>query len=302
MTAAAPEFEVYRPLAAAGWMVGSIISFSAMAVSGRELAADLDTFEIMLYRSLIGIVILVSVAQAAGTLRQVTTRSMHLQVIRNVSHFTGQNLWFWALTMLPLAQLVALEFTSPLWVAVLAPLLLGERLTRVRALAATLGFCGVLIVARPDFGSLNLGLLGAAGAAIGFAGSAIFTKLLMRTETITCILFWLVVLQALFALVISAADGHITWPAPASWPWIAVVGAAGLVAHFCLTRALSLAPAVVVIPFDFARLPVIALIGVVLYGESLEALVLLGAAIILLANWINIRAEGRRVAGLRALR
>jgi drug/metabolite transporter (DMT)-like permease len=302
MTATAPEFEVYRPLAAAGWMVGSIISFSAMAVSGRELAADLDTFEIMLYRSLIGIVILVSVARAAGTLRQVTTRSMHLQVIRNVSHFTGQNLWFWALTMLPLAQLVALEFTSPLWVAVLAPLLLGERLTRVRALAATLGFCGVLIVARPDFGSLNLGLLGAAGAAIGFAGSAIFTKLLMRTETITCILFWLVVLQALFALVISAADGHINWPAPSSWPWVAVVGAAGLVAHFCLTRALSLAPAVVVIPFDFARLPVIALIGVALYGEPVEALVLLGAAIILLANWINIRAEGRRVAGLRALR
>jgi drug/metabolite transporter (DMT)-like permease len=302
MTAAAPEVEVYRPLAAAGWMVGSIISFSAMAVSGRELATDLDTFEIMLYRSLIGILILVSVARAAGTLRQVTTRSMHLQVIRNVSHFTGQNLWFWALTMLPLAQLVALEFTSPLWVAVLAPLLLGERLTRVRALAATLGFCGVLIVARPDFGSMNLGLLGAAGAAIGFAGSAIFTKLLMRTETITCILFWLVVLQALFALVISGADGHITWPTATSWPWIAVVGAAGLVAHFCLTRALSLAPAVVVIPFDFARLPVIALIGVVLYSEPLEALVLLGAAIILLANWINIRAEGRRVAGLRALR
>jgi drug/metabolite transporter (DMT)-like permease len=197
----------------------------------------------------------------AGTLRQVTTRSMHLQVIRNVSHFTGQNLWFWALTMIPLAQLFAVEFTSPLWVAVLAPLLLGERLTRVRALAAVMGFAGVLIVARPDFANVNLGLLGAAGAAIGFAGSAIFTKLLMRTETITCILFWLVVLQAIFALVISGADGHITWPAATSWPWLAVVGAAGLIAHFCLTRALSLAPAVVVIPFDFARLPVIVIIG-----------------------------------------
>jgi drug/metabolite transporter (DMT)-like permease len=302
MTAKPQDIEVYRPLAAAGWMVGSIISFSSMAVAGRALASDLDTFELMLYRSLIGIVLLVTVARMAGTLRQVTTRSMHLQVIRNVSHFTGQNLWFWALTMIPLAQLFAVEFTSPLWVAVLAPLLLGERLTRVRALAAVMGFAGVLIVARPDFANVNLGLLGAAGAAIGFAGSAIFTKLLMRTETITCILFWLVVLQAIFALVISGADGHITWPAATSWPWLAVVGAAGLVAHFCLTRALSLAPAVVVIPFDFARLPVIVILGVVLYDEPLQPFVLLGGAVILLANWINIRAEGRRVAGLRALR
>ncbi len=302
MTATPQDGEIYRPLAAAGWMVGSIISFSSMAVAGRALASDLDTFELMLYRSLIGIVLLVAVAQMAGTLRQVTTRSMHLQVIRNVSHFTGQNLWFWALTMIPLAQLFAVEFTSPLWVAVLAPLILGERLTRVRALTAIMGFAGVLIVARPDFANFNLGLLAAAGAAIGFAGSAIFTKLLMRTETITCILFWLVVLQAIFALVISGADGHITWPAPASWPWLAVVGAAGLIAHFCLTRALSLAPAVVVIPFDFARLPVIVIIGMVLYDEPLQPFVLLGAGVIILANWINIRAEGRRVAGLRALK
>ncbi|MFC7703398.1 DMT family transporter [Plastorhodobacter daqingensis] len=281
-------------LRAALWMMGSVASFSSMAVAARALSSDLDTFEMMLYRSIIGIGLVVLVGGGAGTLRQISVRSFHLQLLRNMFHFTGQNLWFWAITMLPLAQVVALEFTSPLWVILLAPLLLGERITRARVGAAALGFVGILIVARPDFRALDPAILAAAGAAVGFAGSAVFTKVLTRSESITCILFWLVGLQAVFALVMAGMDGAIAWPRPENWPWIAVIGAAGLVAHFCLTRALGHAPALVVIPMDFIRLPLIALIGAVLYSESLEWPVLLGALIILTANLLNMRAEARR--------
>ncbi|WP_172296221.1 DMT family transporter [Pseudoruegeria sp. HB172150] len=284
-------------LRAAAWMIGAIVSFTSMAIAGRALAGQHDTFEIMTYRSLVGIAIVLAVGWRAGTLQQITRRSLHIHFIRNISHFIGQNLWFFAIASAPLAQVFALEFTSPLWVTVLAPLVLKERLTSTRALAAALGFVGILFVARP-FGGLSLGpgLIAAALAAIGFAGSAIFTRLLTRTETITCILFYLTLMQAAFGLICAAHDGAVTLPTAATLPWLILVGCAGLVAHFCLTTALSLAPASVVMPIDFARLPIIAIVGMVLYAEPLDPAILAGAAVIFAANWMNIRKETRASA------
>ena len=287
------------PVVRAGlWMTGAIVSFSAMAVAGRAISTDLDTFEIMMYRSFIGLAVVLTVAGTLGRLGEVTGRSLHLHAIRNLSHFAGQNLWFYAITIIPLAQVFALEFTSPLWVTLLAPLILGERLTRTRAIAAALGFAGILIVARPGFDSVNAGVLAAAASAIGFAGSILFTKRLTRTETLTCILFWLTAMQSVFGIVFAGFDGDVAWPALASWPWLVVIGLAGLVAHFCLTSALSVAPATVVVPFDFVRLPVIALVGYAVYAESVDVYVFLGAAVIFAANYLNIWKESRPVTGI----
>lgn len=277
------------------WMIGAIVSFSSMAVAGRAVSLDLDTFEIMMYRSVIGLVLVLSVATLAGTRNQITGRSLGLHTIRNISHFAGQNMWFYAITVIPLAQVFALEFTSPLWVIALSPFVLGEKLTRTRAIAAAVGFIGILIVARPSAETFHIGLVAAALAAVGFAGSAVFTRKLTRTETITCILFYLTLMQAVFGLICAGIDGDIHWPSAANWPWIGLIACAGLVAHFCLTTALKLAPATVVMPIDFARLPVIAVIGVMLYAESLDPFVFLGALIIFGANYFNILHETRRV-------
>lgn len=283
-----------RPLTqAAFWMTGAIVSFSSMAVAGRMVSVELDTFELMLYRSLIGVALVLGVAGLAGRLSEVATSRFDLHLIRNVSHFTGQNLWFWALTMIPLAQVFALEFTAPLWVALLAPLVLRERLTPSRALAAALGFLGILIVARPDPSALEPGALAALGAAIGFAGSALFTKRLTATQSIVSILFWLTILQTGMALLCAGLDGQIALPSRSAWLPLLVIGCAGLLAHFCLTSALSVAPAVIVMPLDFLRLPVIALVGVALYAEPLEPAVFMGAAVILAANFLNLRGEVR---------
>ncbi|WP_232824942.1 DMT family transporter [Primorskyibacter marinus] len=293
-TQAAPDLNpVFK---AALWMTGAIASFTSMAVAGRAVSFELDTFEIMLYRSIAGIFIVLVVATVAGTRHQITTRSMHLHLVRNISHFTGQNLWFYAVAILPLAQVFALEFTSPLWVVLLSPLILGEKLTKARCIAALFGFVGILIVARPSPDSFDVRLLFATGAAIGFAGSAVFTKLLTRTETITCILFWLVLMQAVFGLICAGLDGEIAVPSAATWPWIALISCAGLVAHFCLTNALRIAPASVVMPFDFLRLPLIALIGMLFYNEPLDIFVILGAVVIFGANYFNILSETRAVA------
>ncbi|HKL65745.1 MAG TPA: DMT family transporter [Roseovarius sp.] len=291
---APPSTDPAAVLRAGLWMLGAVVSFSSMAVAGRAVSFELDTFEIMMYRSVVGFVLVVAVARATGRVRGITTRSPGLHLIRNISHFTGQNLWFYAITMIPLAQVFALEFTSPLWVLVLSPLLLGERMTRVRALAALIGFSGILIVARPNAETINTGTLAAAAAAIGFAGSILATKRLTRTETLTCILFWMTATQILFGLVCAGIDGDIALPSRASVPWLVVIGCAGLMAHVCLTTALSIAPATVVTPVDFLRLPLIALIGLMVYGEAIDAFVLIGAAIIFGANYLNLWIETRK--------
>ncbi len=104
-----------QPIQAAVWMIGAIGAFTSMAVSGRELASELDTFEIMLYRSVIGIAIVLLIGALAGTLGQINRRAIHIHLIRNISHFAGQNLWFFAIPLIPLTQVFALEFTSPIW-------------------------------------------------------------------------------------------------------------------------------------------------------------------------------------------
>jgi len=291
---APPGTEAAAVLRAGLWMLGAVLSFSSMAVSGRAVSFELDTFEIMMYRSIVGFVLVVAVARATGHARSITTRSPGLHLIRNISHFTGQNLWFYAITMIPLAQVFALEFTSPLWVLVLSPLILGERMTRVRALAALIGFSGILIVARPSAETLNAGTLAAAAAAIGFAGSVLATKRLTRTETLTCVLFWMTASQIVFGLVCAGLDGDIALPSRGSLPWLVVIGCAGLMAHVCLTTALSIAPATVVTPLDFLRLPLIAVIGLMVYGEAIDAFVLIGAGIIFGANYLNLWVETRK--------
>lgn len=105
------------------------MSFTAMAVAGRAIAGQHDTFEIMLWRSVVGFLLVLAVAGAAGRLGEIQTARLGQHGLRNIVHFSGQNLWFWSLTQIPLAQLFALEFTSPIWVLLLSPLVLGERLT-----------------------------------------------------------------------------------------------------------------------------------------------------------------------------
>ena len=281
-------------LRAALWMIGAIVSFTTMAVCGRELGGEYDTFEIMLYRSIFGLLIVLIVASAARTLHQINRDALGLHVLRNIVHFTGQNLWFFALTMIPLAQLFAFEFTTPLWVIVLAPLLLGERITRIGALAAIMGFIGILIVARPTTSGFSIGMLAAASCAIFFALTFITTKKLTARQSITAIMFYLTLLQLIFGLITAGYDGDIAAPTLTAAPLLLLVGACGLLAHFCIAKALSLAPATVVSPIDFARLPVIAVIGMMLYNETLDVWVFVGAAIIFAGNYLNIWNETRR--------
>ena len=281
-------------LQAALWMIGAILSFSSMAIAGRALSGDLSSFEMMMYRSFIGVVIILIVGVAFGKFREVRVARLKLHVLRNLCHFTGQNLWFSALPLITLAQVFALEFTSPIWVIVFAVLFAGERLSRPRILAVAFGFIGAMLVARPGIGGDPFGLALAAMSAIFFAGSIVSTRVLTGTETTFGILFWLTVTQSIMGLVTTGWDGQIAWPSAANWPWVVVIGCAGLLAHTCLTNALSVAPAIVVTPMDFLRLPAIAIVGAAFYAEPLNPWVLIGAGLIFAGNYANVWSETRK--------
>lgn len=278
-------------LRAAAWMTGAIAAFTAMGVAGRELAGRHDVFEIQMYRSALGFVLVCAGAAALGQLRTVSRARLGGHLFRNLLHFTGQNLWFWALTLIPLAQVFALEFTMPVWVMLLAPLILGERLTRPRILAAVLGLAGIVIITRPFSMPIGPGVIAAALSALFFALTSIQTKRLSRTETVTGILFWLTAMQFLLGLAVAGADGQITLPTAQTLPWLAVIGLSGLVAHLSLTSALQLAPASFVAPLDFLRLPIIAVVAALAYGEPLDPFVLAGGAVVFAGIWLNLRAE-----------
>ena len=276
-------------LRAAIWMIGAITAFTLMAVAGRAAALNLDTFEIMFYRSCVGFAIVMACAVGFGTLDQVRADRLGLHFIRNVAHFTGQNLWFYAITVIPLAQVFALEFTGPIWVILLSPLFLKERIRPLGIAAAIIGFIGILLVAKPGATTISPGLIAAAHCAIGFGLTAIFTRLLTKTQTITCILFYLTGMQAIFGLICAGLDGDMELPTAMTLPWVILIGIAGLTAHFCLTKALSIAPATLVMPLDFLRLPIIAVVGIILYAEPVDIWVIVGGTLIFAGNYVNIR-------------
>jgi drug/metabolite transporter (DMT)-like permease len=283
-----------EPMKATVWMIGAMFSFSLMAVSGRELATNLNTFEIMLFRSIIGFLIVLAIGYFAKTLAEIKRDRLGLHLFRNLAHFSGQNLWFLAVAYIPFSQLFALEFSTPVWVALLAPLFLGEVLNKQRVLAVILGFAGVLIVARPDINQFDFAIVAAVACAICFAGSMMATKSLTSDQSITCILFWLTLMQLAMGLVATVFTGTIAFPEGINIFWIMIVGIGGLTAHFCITNALALAPAIVVIPLDFMRLPLISVIGFLAYGEAFELPILVGAGVIFIAILLNLKAEKQR--------
>lgn len=283
---------------AAIWMTGAIGSFSVMAMAGRAVSLQLDTFELMMYRSAVGLGIMLAVLTVSRRWYMVSRQNLGLHFTRNLAHFAGQNLWFYALTLIPLAQVFALEFTSPLWVVFLAPILLGERLTMPQLLCVASGFVGILIITASALSepSASTGTFSAAASAICFALTAVFTRKLTRTHSTLSILFWLTSMQLGLGLICAGVDGSIAVPQGWNILWLFVIGCAGLLAHTCLTQALSLAPASIVIPIDFTRLPLIALAGAVFYDEPISVALIVGGLVIIVANIVSIRTSEKRRA------
>jgi drug/metabolite transporter (DMT)-like permease len=275
------------------WMAGAIASFIAAALAVRALAKSLSVFEIMSVRSAGGLCFLLALmAVRPQTRRGLTTRRIGLHLVRNSVHFAGQIVWALAITLLPFATVFALEFTAPIWVALLAVMLLGERLTFTRAASIVLCLAGVFVILHPGLSSFTPVALLALGAAITHAFTGIVTKKLTQTETTFAILFWMNLMQLPMNLAgsdplfIARLDPSMTLP-------LIGIAVAGLSVHLCTAQAFRYGDAIVVVPLDFLRVPLIALIGWSFYGEALDALVLAGAGLVIAGVIWNLRTEAR---------
>ncbi|WP_232846420.1 DMT family transporter [Amphritea pacifica] len=277
---------------AALWMVGTLVSFMTMAIGGRELSDELSTFQILFFRSLIGLLVISILLQRSGW-QQVSTPAIPIHFVRNLAHYCGQFGWFYGLAFIPLAEVFAIEFTVPVWTALLAVFFLGERLTVPRMIAIGLGIVGMLIILRPGLEVMKPAALAVLGGAICYAISHIKTKKLAHIDTPLCILFYMTVIQLPLGLIPSLYDWRT--PSVSAWPWILMVGLTAMSAHYCLTRAMKLIDATVVVSMDFLRLPLIAAVGFLFYGEPLEWAVLIGALVMLTGNYISNRAEKRKL-------
>lgn len=270
----------------AGWLSLMLV----IAVAGREATRNLDVFQVLLLRSVIGLLMLWPLVQMAGGWRRMRTERLGVHVGRNLVHFAAQYAWFVALALIPLAQVVAIEFTMPIWTVLLAAVLLGERLNAAKLIAVALGLVGVAMIVRPEGSGLNPGQLIALAAAVGFAVSVTLTKSLTRSDSALQIIFWMLVVQSAVGLLPAIA----VWRAPdaAQWGWIVVVAFAGTFSHYCMARAMQHADATVVVPMDFLRVPLTALVGWAVYAEVLDLWTVLGAALILGGNLVNLRRAG----------
>ncbi|MBN1007812.1 DMT family transporter [Amphritea sp. ZJ14W] len=273
-------------------MVGTLVSFMTMAIGGRELSDELSTFQILFFRSLIGLLVISILLQRSGW-QQVSTPAIPIHFVRNLAHYCGQFGWFYGLAFIPLAEVFAIEFTVPVWTALLAVFFLGERLTVPRMIAIGLGIVGMLIILRPGLEVMKPAALAVLGGAICYAISHIKTKKLAHIDTPLCILFYMTVIQLPLGLIPSLYDWRT--PSVSAWPWILMVGLTAMSAHYCLTRAMKLIDATVVVSMDFLRLPLIAAVGFLFYGEPLEWAVLIGALVMLTGNYISNRAEKRKL-------
>ena len=277
-------------------MAGWLAAILTMTISGRELTSELPVFVIMLWRSCLGVLFIAPFILWAGG-RPLRTGRIKWHLARNLTHYSAQYCWFLAISLIPLAEVISIEFTLPIWTAILAGIFLGERLTAPRLAAIGLGFAGILIIVRPGLSPIGLGQLAALYAAMVFAVSVVMTKSLTRTDDSLTIVFYMFALQGLIGLL--PALQVWVWPPAEKWPWVLALGLAGTASHFCLAKAIASADATVVIPMDFLRLPVTAVAGWLLYAEGLDAFLAAGAALILLGNAINLR--GPATTGLRGM-
>jgi len=272
---------------AAAWMAGWLVLMVVIAVAGREALRELSVFQLMELRSLIGMLMLWPLVRAAGGLAAMRTTRLQQHLLRNTVHYAAQYGWMAALLLIPLAQVVAIEFTMPIWAALLAVAFLGERLTTAKVLAIALGLAGVWVIVRPAHTGLNPGQLIALVAAVGFAVSVVLVKAITRTDAAVVVSFWMLVVQSAIGLVPALVLWQ--WPSATVWGWVIVVAFCGTYSHYCFARAMQLAPATVVVPMDFLRVPLSAAAGWAVYDEGVDAYVAAGVVLILAANLLNLR-------------
>ncbi len=277
------------------WMAGALLAFVVAAISVRELGRQFNIFEIGMIRTGGGLLLLVGLLamrpRLAARLRD--TRIL-AHVPRNLAHATGGLLWTLGIALLPLSTVFSLEFTAPAWGAILAFLILGERINRQNALGLVVSLIGVFVILRPSAATFETASLLPLGAAFCFALSVVLTRRLALTDGVFPIMFWMMIIQLPIFIIgwlivpLNAVAGTAT-STSAILPALALA-ISGTLSQYCLSRALQVGETIQVITLDFMRVPLIAVLGWALYNEPIDIWVLLGSLVIMIGIRFGLKA------------
>lgn len=269
------------------WVIGTLLSFSLMAVCARELAGEIAIHQTLFFRSAIGLVCVSSIILVSNKCSKIKTNRFGLHALRNIFHFAGQYGWFLGIGLLPFAEVFALEFTVPIWTLVIAAIALGEKITARKVAAIVLGILGVLVILQPGITIIKAASFIVLTSAICYAVSHTATKSLSASEPAISILFYMCLVQLPIALFLSISSW--VWPNGLQWFWLLIIGFTALTAHYCMVKAMRYAEASTVVTLDFLRLPLIALVGVLLYSEQFEFSLLIGGLLMLASNIVSLK-------------
>jgi drug/metabolite transporter (DMT)-like permease len=268
------------------WMSGALFSFCFMAIAARELSTGMSTFEVLFARAVIGLSLVSLMIWRTQDVSYFKTQRIKFHLGRDITHLMGQYGWFVGVSLLPLSQVFALEFTAPLWTSILAMAFLGEVMNARRLMAIVLGFSGVYLIVNPGEGIFNYNSLYVIAAALLFSIGNTFSKSLVKTDRPLTILFYMGLIQ--LPMTFCLAFEHLIWPNLIQSGWLMVIGLTSLASHFCMSKAMQKTDLSVVVTLDFFRLPLITLVGVLFYAEAFRWVMVIGALMVFSANLINL--------------
>jgi drug/metabolite transporter (DMT)-like permease len=280
------------------WMLLGVAGLAAVVLSVRGLKTmEMSTLQILFLRAAVGIAVIAPIALRSGPANIRTTRPGY-HFGRNAVHLAGQFCVFYGIIHIPLAVVTSLEFTVPIWSAILAGFWIGETVRAHRWIGMAVSFIGVLLIIRPGVNAVDPAVFVVLLGAFAFAVQNVMVKVLTRTDSASSVVFWMNVTQAALALPFALW----VW-APVGWhhvPWIVALGIAGMVAHYAMTRALAVADLSLVFPFDFLRMPLLAVVAWVVWGEVFSPWAAVGALVIFASSYWVATRESRINRAARA--
>ena len=273
------------------WMAMCMLSFAGVALSVRALSSHLPIVEIVLFRAAFGVAVSLPWLWRTG-IGGLKTTCLSLHFGRSVVNGLGMFCWFTALGMMAIGDVLALQFTSPLFMVLLGAFALGEAVGHRRWIATAIGFGGALIIIRPGFAEVGTGVVFVLAAAVLYAGNHAMTKPLARKDSGGAIVFYMNAIH----LPVFAVLAPNVWvdPVMGDAGWVLLLGICGATAHIFLARALRLADLSTLALVDFLKLPVAAGAGYFLFGDRSDLWTWAGAMVIFGAGYYNILHERAR--------
>jgi drug/metabolite transporter (DMT)-like permease len=267
------------------WMLLGVISFCILAIGVKEMSSDISSIQIIFFRSFIGLILLFVFFRKK--FQELTFKKVKIHFKRNIFHLLGQYGWVIGIVYLSLTEVTAIEFTVPIWIILFATLYLNEKMTKWKIASVLICFLGVLVIIRPGFEIFNINTMIVLISAISYAIAHISTKKIVKTETPLDIIIIMCLTQTPIAFVLSLKSWN--YPSLPDLFWLVIVAIAAISAHFSLAKAFKETNIGDIITLDYLRLPILSLIGIMIYKENFDALLIAGALLIIIGNYINLK-------------